>query len=68
MIELNNYLKPLTDKNAQLVTRYIKNWADSAKFQVRSLAFNFVRFDSASLRNAQLFIYPSVSNHKNKKP
>ena len=31
-----NNLKPLTDKNAQLVTRYIKNWADSAKFQVCS--------------------------------
>ena len=24
------------DKNGQLVTRYIKNWADSAKFQVCS--------------------------------
>jgi len=36
MTELKNYLKPLTDKNAQLVTRYIKNWADSAKFQVCS--------------------------------
>ena len=36
MTVLKNYLKPLTDKNAQLVTRYIKNWADSAKFQVCS--------------------------------
>lgn len=36
MTEMKNYLKPLTDKNAQLVTRYIKNWADSAKFQVCS--------------------------------
>jgi hypothetical protein len=36
MTELKNYLKPLTDKNAQLVTKYIKNWADSAKFQVCS--------------------------------
>jgi len=36
MTELKNYLKPLTDKNAQLVTRYIKNWAVSAKFQVFS--------------------------------
>ena len=33
MTELKNYLKPLKDKNAQLVTRYIKNWADSAKFK-----------------------------------
>ena len=36
MTELKIYLKPLTDKNAQLVTRYIKNWADSAEFQVLS--------------------------------
>ena len=36
MTEMKNYLKPLTDKNAQLVTRYIKNWAYSAKFQVCS--------------------------------
>jgi hypothetical protein len=36
MTELKNYLKPLKDKNAQLVTRYIKNWAVSAKFQVCS--------------------------------
>ena len=36
MNELKNYLKPLSDKNAQLVTRYIKNWADSAKIQVCS--------------------------------
>ena len=36
MTELKNYLKPLADKNAQLVTRYIKNWADSAKFEVCS--------------------------------
>ncbi len=36
MTELIIYLKPLTDKNAQLVTRYIKNWADSAEFQVLS--------------------------------
>lgn len=36
MTELKKNLKPLKDKNAQLVTRYIKNWADSAKFQVCS--------------------------------
>jgi hypothetical protein len=36
MTEMINNLKPLTDKKAQLVTRYIKNWADSAKFQVCS--------------------------------
>lgn len=36
MPELGKYLKPLTDKNAQLVTRYIKNWADSAIFEMFS--------------------------------
>ena len=36
MPELENYLKPLIDKNSQLVTRYIKNWAGCAKFQARS--------------------------------
>jgi hypothetical protein len=36
MTELKNYLKPLADKNAQLVTRYIKNWADTTKIPVRS--------------------------------
>ena len=36
MTELKRHLKPLTDKNAQLVTRYIKNWADSTKYQVHS--------------------------------
>lgn len=36
MKELIIYLKPLTDTNAQLVTRYIKNWADSVKYEVFS--------------------------------
>ena len=36
MTELEEHLKPLTYKNAQLVTRYIKNWADSAKYEVFS--------------------------------
>ena len=36
MKELKNNLKPLTDKNAQLVTRYIKNWADSTKYEAFS--------------------------------
>jgi len=36
MTELKRHLKPLTDKNAQLVTRYIKNWADSTEFEVCS--------------------------------
>jgi len=33
---MKNNLKPLIDKNTQLVTRYIKNWADSEEFQVCS--------------------------------
>ena len=36
MTELKKHLKPLTAKNAQLVTRYIKNWADGAKIEVFS--------------------------------
>ncbi len=36
MTKLKNNLKPLTDKNAQLVTRYIKNWADSAVIELCS--------------------------------
>nr|AOE13591.1 hypothetical protein [uncultured bacterium] len=36
MPKLKKYLKPLPDKNTQLVTRYIKNWADSAIFEMFS--------------------------------
>ncbi len=36
MTRLKIILKPLIGKNAQLVTRYIKNWADSAKYEVFS--------------------------------
>ena len=39
MTDMKNYLKPLTDKNAQLVTRYIKNWADRDRIQVYSSHF-----------------------------
>jgi hypothetical protein len=41
MTEWKIYLKPKKDKNAQLVTRYIKNWADSAKFEVFSSHLTF---------------------------
>jgi len=34
MTELKNYLKPLSDKNAQLVTSCIKHLADSANIKV----------------------------------
>ena len=33
MTELKKNLKPLKDKNAQLVTRYIKHLAESANFK-----------------------------------
>jgi len=45
------------DKNGQLVTRYIKNWADTTEIKhCRSLQ-TLYRFDSDVLRIAQLFIY-----------
>jgi len=47
MTELKIYLKPLTDKNAQLVTRYIKNWADSAKRQFFNMRDK--RFDLSTI-------------------
>jgi hypothetical protein len=34
--ELKIYIKPLKDKNARLVIRYIKNWADSAEIELCS--------------------------------
>jgi hypothetical protein len=48
------------DKNGQLVTRYIKNWADTNTTRGCSSLQTLCRFDSDLLRSAQLFIYPSV--------
>lgn len=45
------------DKNGQLVTRYIKNWADTTKIKGSSSLQTLYRFDSDALRSAQLFIY-----------
>jgi hypothetical protein len=44
------------DKNGQLVTRYIKNWADTSEIKGCSSLQAFYRFDSDMLRSAQLFI------------
>lgn len=44
-------------KNGQLVTRYIKNWADTVEIEHGSPPQTLSRFDSDVLRNAQLFIY-----------
>ena len=45
------------DKNGQLVTRYIKNWADTTEIKGCSSLQTLYRFDSDVLRSAQLFIY-----------
>lgn len=45
------------DKNGQLVTRYIKNWADTTEIKGCSSLQTFYRFDSDVVRSAQLFIY-----------
>jgi hypothetical protein len=45
------------DKNGQLVTRYIKNWADTTKIKGCSSLQTLYRLDSEVLRSAQLFIY-----------
>lgn len=48
-----------TDKNRQCITRYIKNWADTAEIKVCSSLQPLYWFDSDVLRSAQLFIYRS---------
>ena len=45
------------DKNGQLVTRYIKNWADTTEIKGCSSLQTLCRFDNDVLRSAQLFIY-----------
>jgi hypothetical protein len=45
------------DKNGQLVTRYIKNWADTTEIKGCSSLQTLYRLDSDVLRSAQLFIY-----------
>ncbi len=53
--KMNEY--SMTDKNGQLVTRYIKNWADTTGIKGCSSIQILYRFDSDVLRSAQLFIY-----------
>jgi hypothetical protein len=47
----------LDKKEGQLVTRYIKNWADTTEIKGCSSLQTLYRFDSDMLRSAQLFIY-----------
>ena len=47
----------MKDKNGQLVTRYIKNWADTTEIKGCSSLQTLYRLDSDVLRSAQLFIY-----------
>jgi hypothetical protein len=49
--------KVLEMKEGQLVTRYIKNWADSTEIKSCSSLQTLYRFDTDMLRSAQLFIY-----------
>ena len=53
MTELKNYLKPLTDKNAQLVTCGIFYCRDSAKMKGCGSLQTSLRLDSDVLRNRQ---------------
>jgi len=57
MNELKTYLKPLINNIAQLVTRYIKNWADITEIKGCGSLQTLCRLDSNLLRIAQLFIY-----------
>ena len=57
MNELKTYFKPLINNIAQLVTRYIKNWADTTEIKGCGSLQTLYRFDSDVLRSAQLFIY-----------
>jgi len=53
----NNKGMSLEKKEGQLVTRYIKNWADSTEIKSCSSLQTLYRFDTDMLRSAQLFIY-----------
>lgn len=47
----------LDKKEGQLVTRYIKNWTDTAEIKGCILLQALYQFDSELLQSAQLFIY-----------
>jgi len=53
MTELKKYLKPLADKNAQLVTCGIFYCRDSAEINGSGSLQTLSRFDSVVLRNRQ---------------
>lgn len=55
MAELKNYLKPLTDKNAQLVTGGCCQWRDSASYdrEVRTGSFVLRRKFSSAIATEQ---------------
>jgi len=44
-------------KTNETLTRYIKNWADSAEIELCNSHLTLCFLTSFSLRNAQLFIY-----------
>jgi len=48
------------DKNDQLVTRYIKNWADTTEIKGCGSLQTLYRFDNDVLRNARQFLASSV--------
>jgi hypothetical protein len=59
MTELIDYYNgmSLDKKEGQLVTRYIKNWADTTEIKDCGSLQTLYLFDSDVHRNAQLFIY-----------
>jgi len=54
--------------NGQLVTRYIKNWADTTEIKGCSSLQTLCRFDSDVLRSAPTFHIPKPLGHMLKKP
>jgi len=44
-------------KEAQCLTWYIKNWAESGIFKVKTFNQRFIGLIGMELRSAQLFIY-----------
>ena len=71
MTELKNYLKPLTDKNAQLVTAPTRNWRFSASYDSFVVQQTFVLRVKFSGENRQLLVaakrYGQVIPTENKK-
>ena len=53
--------KVLEMKEGQLVTRYIKNWADSTEIKSCSSLQTLYRFDTDMLRNLPLLIHLTLA-------